>query len=540
MKYIPPLVSGNNLEIFCSKRDTIGEKGLEVGGYLRISTKKDSQKTSIENQKKYLLEWAKVNGYHIYDFYTDVKSGAYTHLRNNMKKLNADVDAGKVKGIVSKEISRTSRDIMDILSLKRSLDDRGAFFISVKEGYDSRLDDDEFLLIIHAGLAQKERKTTGSRVKITQMIKAHEGKTNVASPAFGYKLSKDKQHLEVNPETSEIYHLIVDKFLDGWGQLKICKHLNARGIKAKRGGKWNTNSIKTILTNPVYLGINIYNVTTRVRTPSGKPKLMVRPENEWVIRENTHEPLITQEKFDRIQEIIKMRKEKDTHEWSCTKKYLLSGLLFCEQCGGKLYGSKIPKNYARKKPRNTLKSSDYYFYYFDKNLSGKCKSIRKSYPMDMVEKKVMEEIKKFFSDTADLEKRIRKKNYLYDQRLGKKRKERETVRQKLEAVEIAIRRQQEAYEKDVLTLEEYSKRMNEIRQLRQSLQEKLFFLDSILERVDRREEEFQIIKDKVLLIISRIDDLDYETKEEIIKKIISKIYINAEFGIRIEYTFEEE
>ena len=540
MKYIPPLVQGNNLETFSSKRDTIGEKGIEVGGYIRISTRKDSQKKSIGNQKKYIREWAKVNGYHIYDFYTDVKSGAYTYLRDNMKKLESDVDTGKVKGIVTKEISRTSRDIMDTLSLKRNLDARGAFFLSIKEGYDSRLDDDEFLLIIHAGLAQKERKTTSSRVKITQMIKAHEGKTNVPSPAFGYRLSKDKEHLEVNPETSKIYHLIVDKFLDGWGQLKICKYLNARDIKAKRGGRWNTNSIRTILTNPVYLGVTIYNVTTRVRTPSGRPKLMVRPENEWVIRENTHEPLITQEKFDRIQEIIKMRKEKDTHEWSCTKKYLLSGLIFCEQCGGKLYGSKIPKDYARKMPRGTLKKDDYYFYYFDKGLSGKCKAIRKSYPMDMVEKKVMDEIKKFFSDTADLEKRIRKKNYIYDYRLEKERKEREVVRQKLEAVETAIRRQQEAYEKEILTIEEYSKRMREIRQLKSTLQEKLITQDRKLDRSDRREEQFLTIRDKVMTLINRIDDLDYDTKEEIIRKVVSKITINEDFGIRIEYTFEEE
>jgi hypothetical protein len=70
-----------------------------------------------------------------------------------MNQLREDIEKGIVKGILSKEISRTSRDIMDILELKRSLADKGAFFISIKEGYDSRTDDDEFLLIIYAGLA---------------------------------------------------------------------------------------------------------------------------------------------------------------------------------------------------------------------------------------------------------------------------------------------------------------------------------------------------------------------------------------------------
>ena len=77
------------------------------------------------------------------------------------------------------------------------------------------------------------------------MIKAREGKTNVASPAYGYMLSEDKQYLVINPETAPIYQLIVDKYLDGWGQLKICKYLNAKGIKTKRGKEiWSTNSIR--------------------------------------------------------------------------------------------------------------------------------------------------------------------------------------------------------------------------------------------------------------------------------------------------------
>lgn len=174
MEYIPPIVIGNKLEIYTDFRDTIGETDLNIGGYIRISTAKDSQKTSIENQKKYIIEWAQINKYNIVDFYVDIKTGAYSYMRNEMTRLKNDIALKKIQGIVSKEISRTSRDIMDIIELKRSLTDKGAFFISIKEGYDSRTDDDEFLLIIHAGLAQKERKVTSSRVKITQLIKARE------------------------------------------------------------------------------------------------------------------------------------------------------------------------------------------------------------------------------------------------------------------------------------------------------------------------------------------------------------------------------
>lgn len=540
MDYMPPLVLGNKLEQYTSIKDSIDVKGLKIGGYIRISTKKDSQRTSVEFQKKYLSEWADINGYEIYDFYIDVKSGAYTHLRNDMKRMKNDVASGKIKGIVCKEISRTSRDIMDILELKRGLADKGAFFISIKENYDSREDDDEFLLIIHAGLAQKERKTTSSRVKITQMIKAREGKTNVASPAFGYMLSEDKQYLVIDPETGPVYRLIVDKYLDGWGQLKICKYLNAKGIKTKRGKKiWSTNSIKTIITNPVYLGISIYNVTTAVRDSTGKRKLMVRPREEWIIKENTHEPLITKEKFERIQAMVQERKERDTKEWSCTKKYLLSGFLYCDSCKGKLFGSKISKNSAKKIPKEERTNEDYYFYYADQHRNGPCSSKVQFYRMEEVDNKVMDIIKDFFVNRDVVVDKIRNKRYLYDVRLEKARVEREKEESKLDAVQIAIKRQQEAYENEVINLDEYKLRMAELREKRLFHQRKLQTLNVRLENVDSVEKQFNSIRDKVMGYIEKLNDLPYDIKEELVRKVFKKIYIKDNYTLKVEYTFEE-
>lgn len=531
-QYIPPLVSGNRLKEYVDHHRTLKEAHLDIGGYIRISTKKDSQLTSIENQKKYITEWAAVNGYRIVRFYTDVKSGAYTYLRNEMQQLREDIAAGRVKGIVSKEISRTSRDIMDILELKRSLVDRGAFFISIKESYDSRTDDDEFLLVIHAGLAQKERKTTSSRVKITQLMKAREGKTNVPSPAYGYRLTEDRQHLEPDPETSPVYRMIVDKYLEGWGQLKICQYLNEKGIPAKRSKRWHTNSIRTILTNPVYLGITIYNATTLVRDSQGRQKRLVRPKEDWVIRQGTHEPLITKERFDRIQETIRARQEKDKKEWSGEKKYLLSGLLFCEVCKGKIYGSRQPS-----KGKNALEP--YYYYYIDQNRYGGCDTKCKYWDMRRVDEIVLQEVKSFFKDRLLIEQRIRAKQYLYTNNMMDEKAERERLKDKLENINHAMRRQQEAYEEDVLSIEEYKTRIAELREQKSRLMLRLDALNQQLEKTDSIEERFQSIREKVLHMIDNIDQLEYTTKETLIRKIIRRVFIRSDYAIRIEYTFEE-
>lgn len=539
MEYIPPLVTGNKLERYTDVRDTIDEKGLNVGGYIRISTAKESQKTSIENQKKYITEWAQINGYNILDFYVDIKSGAYSYLRNEMGRLKNDIALGKIQGIVSKEISRTSRDIMDIIELKRGLADKGAFFISIKEGYDSRADDDEFLLIIHAGLAQKERKVTSSRIKITQMIKAKEGKTNVPSPALGYMLSEDKQHLIICPDTANTYNLIVDKFLEGWGRLKICKYLNANGVKTKSGGSWSTNAIRAILTNPVYLGVTIYNATVRVRDSNGIAKRMVRPSKDWIIRENTHPALITEERFEKIQQIIQSRKENDAKEWSCTKKYLLSGLLYCACCGGKIYGIKLPKDYAKKINKNDRIDEDYYYYYFDKKADGKCNSKLSYYKMDIVEERVMKTIKSLIKSDDLLDETIINKQYIYDKKLEKEKKERKLLSDKIEGIATATKKQQMAFEAGVITLDEYKCRMYELREQKQVYYKRLEAITNKLDKIGMSEDKSYIIKEKVKRLLDNISTLNYDIKEEIVKKVIKKIYINEDYSLTYEFTFKD-
>jgi site-specific DNA recombinase len=535
IKYVPPLIAGNRLEEYNDYHKTLTETNLDVGGYIRISTKKDSQLTSIENQKKYLREWAGINGYNIIRYYIDVKSGAYSYLRNEMQQLREDIKNGKIKGLISKEISRTSRDIMDILELKRSLAANGAFFISIKESYDSRTDDDEFLLIIHAGLAQKERKITASRVKITQMLKAREGKTNVPSPALGYKLSEDKQHLVIDPETSKIYQFIVEKYLEGWGQLKICKYLNQKGIPAKRSDRWHTNSIRTILTNPVYLGITIYNTTTLIRDSEGKRKRVMRPKSEWIVRYNTHQPLITEDKFNKIQEIIKERKEKGAREWSCEKKYLLSGILYCDVCKGKIYGSKQ----VFKNRKNKITGEPYASYtYVDQNRYGICDTKTKYWNMEKVNNLVIEEIKKFFSDKTFIEEKVKSKQYLFNCNTKSDSEQCKKLLEKLDKVNNAIKRQQEAYELEVLSLEEYKSRMSELREQKSQLLIKVEAMNRKLEKADSFEEKISEIRNKVISIIENINNMDYSFKESIVKKLIQRIFIKQDYTIKIEYTFE--
>ncbi len=141
----------------------------------------------------------------------------------------------------------------------------------------------------------------------------------------------------------------------------------------------------------MYLGITMYNITTTVRTADGKRKLVVRPREEWIIRENTHEPLITQEEWEKMQHIAEQRRRKYYHEWTCEKKYLGSAVLRCAECGSKIYGTRINKKKLR------VKQVGYYHRYFCNGRNGKCPPPMKTWHMEEVDKMIIELVKELFS-----------------------------------------------------------------------------------------------------------------------------------------------
>lgn len=517
--YIPPHITGQKLSPHKDVKKTLEEKGLEVGGYIRISTRKDSQKSSVENQKKHLEQWAEVHGYRLVRVYTDVKSGEYTYLRNEINQMFTDAKAGKIRGVVSKEIARTSRDVMDIISIKRTLSDCGSFFIAIKENYDSRTDEDEFLLVLHGALAQKERKTTSSRVKVTQLIKAKEGKTNVPLPAYGYMLDESGQYLVINPKTAPVYCQIKEKFLAGWGQLKLARWLNEREIPTRRGGQWSTNAIRTVLSNPVYLGVTIYNVTTLIRDSGGRQKRVVRPREEWVIRENTHQPLITVDEFNRIQILMKQRREKFQHEWSCDRKYLGSSILRCSTCKGKIYGFKL-------KPKYTYRCL---------GINGKCSSRIKSWKMQVMDCIILSFIKAIFYDKEKLLNTIKRNRYLFAEDPGGMIRDREELKIQLDMVQEAIKKQQLAYELDVIMLDEYRERMLELRADKQVIRRQIDVLNLKLERLNDEEYRISEVFDLIIKDVENIDSLPPEEKFNLVGHF-EYILINED-GTIADYKF---
>ena len=182
-----------------------------------------------------------------------------------------------------------------------------------------------------------------------------------------------------------------------------------------------------------------------------KTKRVVRPKEEWIVRHNTHPPLITPEEYNQITDIIENRKKKFCREWTKEKKYLLSGILYCSVCKGKIYGGR----------QTTPDKSKGFYYYVDQNRYGLCNTKTKYWNMEKVDNAVLAEIKKFFEDKNLIKKIIKEKYMLRNKNISEKHIKQ--LKTNLHSINTAIKKQQEAYEKDVISIEEYGIRMKQLR-----------------------------------------------------------------------------
>ena len=281
---------------------------------------------------------------------------------------------------------------------------------------------------------------------------------------------------------------------------------------------WSTNSVRTILSNPVYLGTTIYNATTLVRDSKGQQKRVVRPREEWIIRENTHEPLITEEEYCKIQMIMQQRREKYNHEWSCDRKYLLSSILRCNVCKGKIYG------FMDKQCRNIIRK------YRCLGGNGKCDGKIKIWDMKKIDNNVLTFIADIFSDKENMLNFIKRNVDLFTNDLNELVKKREAKKTLLEQTNNAIKKQQLAFEQDIITVVEYKDRMAELRDNKLAAQKEIDSLNRKLEQIDMIEEKINKVYEDVKVGIYNIENLPMEDKFQLVNNF-SDIFIDENGNI---------
>ena len=313
------------------------------------------ESNSIVNQKKLLRDYA---NRHKLGNPTDYSDDGYSGTRwdrPGFMKLMEEIEGGRVENLVIKDMSRIGRDYLRVGLFMEKLREKNVRLISINDNLDTSKGEDDFIPfrnIIHEWYARDASRKTRSAL----MTRGTSGEHTCTTPPYGYvKSAEDKGKWEVDPEAAEIVRRVFRMSLEGRGPWQICRILEAEKIlmpgayQAARGlgfcqkrefenpYRWHAGTITTMLKRKEYMG---HTVNFRTRRESYKDRYnRPLPEEEWLIFENTQEAIIDRETFDNVQRLrSNTRRRPDKSE----QVHPLTGLLYCADCGGKLYVRKEP------------------------------------------------------------------------------------------------------------------------------------------------------------------------------------------------------
>lgn len=306
---------------------------IKVASYCRVSTDKDDQANSFESQQRYFRAYIDQQPeWELYQVYADEGiTGTSTKKRAAFNQMIADARMGKFELILTKEVSRFSRNILDTIAYTRELKALGVGVLFLNDGISTLEPDAELRLSIMGSIAQEESRKTSSRVKWGQTRRMEQGVVFGRS-LLGYDVKDGR--LTVNPEGAELVRLIFHKYgVEKKGTTVIARELREAGYRTHRGGiRWNGSCIVKLLKNEKYVGdlIQKKTITPDYLTHAKKAN---HGEEELVIIRDHHPPIIDRELWDVVQEELKKRNRNGALGAGHSNRYIFSGKIKCGECG---------------------------------------------------------------------------------------------------------------------------------------------------------------------------------------------------------------
>ena len=307
----------------------------------------DGESNSITNQKAILKKYADENGFRNTVYYVDDGVSGTTFEREGFKAMLADIENGKVGTVITKVLSRLGRDYLKTGEyIEIIFPDYDVRYIAINDNVDTLKSENELMAFKNI-FNDWYARDTSKKIRAVMKAKGESGK-HLSYPIYGYKHSEtDKNQWVIDDEAAEVVKEIFKLCIEGYGPSQIARILTQEGIptptayalsqgrdnghKNAKLHRWGYETIAHILEKAEYCG---HTVNFRTHAKSYKNKKRVdNPKEEWLIFENTHEPIVSQEDFDLVQ---KLRKNKRRIQ-KCEEVNPFSGMVYCSDCGSKMY-----------------------------------------------------------------------------------------------------------------------------------------------------------------------------------------------------------
>lgn len=344
------------------------ETPLRVFAYCRVSTDAKDQMNSAEVQEKFFYDLKeKHKNWISFQIFSDKgTSGTSLKNRTDFKKMINLAKAGQADLIITKDVSRFSRNIVDAHVIIEDLKEHGIGVYFLAQGLNSLNEGDWEILSNFALMAENESRSTSKRVKFGQQMKMQMGVTFGRKEMFGYRIEKDdygKEYYKIMEDEAAIVRKIYEWFAAGDGTHVIARRLEANGIKTLRyRNGWSNTVILRILRNEKYMGDLAQGKTYTPNVMNHKKKYN-RGESFRCYIEDHHDRIVEKDLWYKVQNILKEKEPSEEQKIKHSNRYWLSGKVFCGVCGGRYISC------TKKKKTCTYKA----WVCFEANARGKYK-----------------------------------------------------------------------------------------------------------------------------------------------------------------------
>lgn len=310
------------------------KKKLRTAAYCRVSTDSDAQLESLEAQKTHYENY--INARSDWEFaglyYDKGITGTSKEKRPELNRLMQDCAAGKIDFIITKSISRFSRNTADCLELVRKLLEMHIPVFFEKENLNTGSMESELFLSILSSMAEEESVSISQNSKWSIQKRFENGTYKISYPPYGYNW--DGEEMSVNPAQAVVVREVFAALLSGRSTNWIADDLNRRGILTKRGGRWTPSTVRGMIANEKYTGDCAFQKTwsdSRFRRHANHGEKAI-----YVMRGH-HEAIVSREDFEAAQALMRQRASekgirRQTGDYQ--RRYVFSGKLICGECGG--------------------------------------------------------------------------------------------------------------------------------------------------------------------------------------------------------------
>ena len=494
---------------------------MKIAAYCRVSTEKEAQIDSLEKQIEFFNEFTQKNGYELYKLYADEGiSGKQIKNRKQFLAMMKDAKAKKFERVIVKDVSRFARNTVDLLQSIRELKSYGIQVDFLNNG-EVMEGGSEFILTILGAMAQQESANMSKRVKFGKDITAKKGR--VPNLVFGYdKIPGEKYTLKINEEEAKIVKEIFESYVyKGIGTTKIAWELNDRGIRTKKTkSKWVQTSIVRMLKNPIYTG-RVTNKKSEITDfITGARKDL--PEEDWIVADKPEMRIISDELFNRTQEILEQRSNEFKLKSKREKtEYVFSTLIYCKHCG---------YSFRRIKRKYTDDGPEYIRWVCSGRNSMGVNHCPNTTVIDEEEllNAIKEYLKSIISNKKNFMKAVEKEFEKITALRENNERSEESLLKEIEKVTVKKQKYMEMFQNEVIN-------MQELKQYTNPLNEDISRLERELKLITSEIKEKDVLEKELTKTIKTVDDiLNNETiTNAMLKTIIDVIEVDSEGNVEV-------